>query len=55
MKIDNFCEGWLTMQSQSNLSLHPDSLICGESAGNFCNLQGIWPRDSSERTARLGG
>ena len=28
------CTGWLRMQSQSNLSLHPNSLICG-------NLQGI--------------
>jgi hypothetical protein len=26
-----------------------------ESAGNFCNLQGISPCDASERTARSGG
>ena len=47
---------WLMTQPVNKLWLASEKLSpASESAGNFCNLQGIWPIEASERTARTGG
>src|SRR5262249_18691275 len=45
---------WWWMQSRSNRSQHPNSLIYGNLQGIFCSLQGIPPLGTSKTHARLG-
>jgi hypothetical protein len=45
---------WWWMESRSNRSQHPNSLIYGNLQGIFCSLQGIPPFDASETCAGSG-